>query len=89
MIHQPTDRQKWFLDRIGKTIHRNSYCNCPSCQQIMEHGLVIADEQHADYLAGFEAETHMEGEGNPVHYFDSKEQVEEWLKTLPNGLDKR
>lgn len=82
MIHQPTERQKWFLARIGKAVYRNSFCDCPSCQHVMEHGLVIQDEQHADYISGFEAESH--AEGNPVHYFDSRQEVEDWLKTLPN-----
>jgi hypothetical protein len=81
LIHQPTERQKWFLSRVGKRVYRNSFCDCALCNQIIEHGLIITDEEHAGYLAGFEAESH--AEGNPVHYFDSREEVDKWLATLP------
>jgi hypothetical protein len=79
MSRKHSEREKWFFQRIGSTVFRNSFCNCAACQKIMENGLVIADEQHADYVASFEAESHIEG--TPVKYFDTKDEVNEWLKS--------
>jgi len=42
---------QWFIDRIGKTIYRNKVkCDCESCKKGTEHGIVISDKTHADYL---------------------------------------
>ena len=88
MIHQPTDRQKWFRERIEKIVWRNeTSCKCAICKNVFENGLYIQDLFHADYVYDCECESN--GEGTPLRYFDSKEQVDEWLKSLPNGLDKR
>lgn len=43
--------KEWFLERIGKRIYRDkSSCPCQVCLEVFKNGLVIADEQHADYL---------------------------------------
>ena len=41
----------WFLRRQGKRIYRltNFKC-CRTCDDVYEHGLVVRDELHADYL---------------------------------------
>jgi hypothetical protein len=42
---------KWFVDRIWKTVYRNKWtCKCMSCKDTEENGLVIYDENHANYL---------------------------------------
>lgn len=81
MIHQLTERQKWFADRVGKWIYRNTHgCNCQSCKNVLENGIFINDEQHASYC--YDIECDFNREGTPLRYFDTKEQVNEWLKSI-------
>lgn len=43
--------KQWFLNRIGKRIYRDDAgCPCFHCKEVFEQGLVIRDDQHADYL---------------------------------------
>jgi hypothetical protein len=43
--------KQWFIDRIGKRIYRkNNICNCPTCLQVHQVGLIITDKDHAIYL---------------------------------------
>jgi hypothetical protein len=43
---------EWFIERIGKRIYRDSQRECCShCTKVEKEGLIIYDEQHADYLA--------------------------------------
>lgn len=47
MIHT----KKWFLTRRKKRIFRDdNKCGCLGCKEVLENGLVIHDEQHAEYL---------------------------------------
>ena len=42
---------KWFLNRVGKRVFRLTYFKCcPTCQDVFDNGMVIFDEQSADYL---------------------------------------
>ena len=43
--------EKWFINRIGKRIYRDK-CSCPchTCIRNWKEGLIVHDEQHADYL---------------------------------------
>lgn len=42
---------KWFTNRIGQTIYRGkTSCPCGTCAEVLEKGLKILDEQHAEYL---------------------------------------
>ena len=67
------DREKWFIDRIGKRVFRNkTSCNCDTCQKIYENGLVISDKNHAQYLYDMEGMYALEGV--KLKYFDSKEE---------------
>ncbi len=46
--------KEWFVERIGKRIYRDMQGEedcCNSCADITTNGLVVADENHADYLA--------------------------------------
>jgi hypothetical protein len=45
---------KWFMDRIGKIVYRNtlhghSKC-CETCKKASEFGIFIKDKVHAEYL---------------------------------------
>ena len=69
------EREKWFTDRIGKRIYRNeNSCTCEVCKGVGNHGLVIFDRTHAQYLQGAECEL-------GVYYFDTPEEVEEYMKS--------
>lgn len=58
------NKKQWFLDRIGKTIYRDSVgCQCETCINVGKHGLTITDELHADYLTVI----HFEG---GIGYYD-------------------
>lgn len=77
-----TERQKWFIGKIGSILFRNDNgCNCDVCKHILDHGLMVNDVTHAKYLCDIEAESN--AERTPLKYFDTKEERDEWLKTLP------
>lgn len=83
MIHQPTERQKWFESRIGKFLFRNGNgCRCVMCLRVKEEGVFVTELLHARYL--YDNECDYNREGTPLRYFDTKEDLNEWLKTLPN-----
>jgi hypothetical protein len=51
MITIEVHDEQWFIDRIGKRIYRkNNICNCPTCWNVYEEGLIITDKDHAIYL---------------------------------------
>lgn len=61
--------KQWFLDRIGKRIYRDkSTCTCPTCANVEENGLVIADEKDADYL--FNVQNDFANDGDYLNYRD-------------------
>jgi hypothetical protein len=63
---------KWFLERIGKRIYRDSDgCHCRTCNDIVRKGLVIADKNHAQYLAEVDAE--FAESGTHLNYKDKKD----------------
>ena len=75
-----TERNQWFRDRIEKKIFRNeTTCTCAICKDVFENGLYVHDMFHADYI--YECEYESNGEGFPLRYFDTKEELNEWLKT--------
>jgi hypothetical protein len=76
-----TEREQWFIDRIGKTIFRNKdTCPCAVCERVYQEGLTIDDELHARYVADVEGMSN--AEGTPLRYFDTKEEVLEFEKCL-------
>lgn len=78
---QRKQRQQWFIDRIGKRVFRNDTgCECPSCKNTAKKGMIISDEMHAHYL--YSVESDFNAGRFPMQYFDTKEEVEQWLKTL-------
>lgn len=42
--------KKWFINRIGKRIFRDWFKCCKHCDEVAENGLIVSDEQHADYI---------------------------------------
>lgn len=82
MTHQPTERYKWFQSKVGSTLYRSANgCSCLHCLKAQEYGIFVTDKQHASYLYDFECDYNREG--TPLRYFDSRQEVEDWLKTLP------
>lgn len=72
-----TEREQFFRDRVGKRIYRNDNgCPCPICVSVLEKGLIVTDEYHADYL--YDTESEYSGEGHPLRYFDTKEEATEF-----------
>lgn len=43
---------QWFKDRVGKRIYRwtKTTCDCAICSNVLDVGLIIDDEIHAQYL---------------------------------------
>lgn len=63
-----TDREKWFLQRVGKKLYRTQNgCKCNICVNTYQNGLLIEDELHASYLVEIEREL-------KCTYYDSKEE---------------
>ena len=76
-----SDREQWFLDRIGKTVWRNrTSCKCHVCDRVYKEGLHISEEMHAYYLCDMEAAAN--AEGVPLKYFDTKEERDQFEKEL-------
>jgi len=49
-MYKPQPLQ-FFLDNIGHRIYRDKgSCQCKTCQDVEENGMIILDEQHAWYL---------------------------------------
>ena len=41
----------WFKKRVGKKIYRDSnHCSCSTCSDVLENGIFIYNENHAEYL---------------------------------------
>ena len=58
----------FFTTRIGKRIYRDKLsCKCDDCQEVKEDGLVIMDQQHAEYL-------HMVSNDMMIEYRDNKKK---------------
>ncbi len=66
---------QWFTDRIGKRVFRPDHgCSCSSCRRIAEEGIIIEDEEHAQYLYDWDD---YRSEDGTVHivYADTKEEL--------------
>lgn len=78
------EREQWFLDRIGKRVFRNNYCDCAVCKNVYENGLILGDKYHALYC--YDHERDFTADGHPLKYFDTKEEVFAFEKTIPNEV---
>jgi hypothetical protein len=73
-----SEREKWFIDRIGKVVYRNkTSCTCSVCADVADNGLIIHDLAHALYLEEIEGMYNLEG--HPLKYCDTKEEVTEFI----------
>lgn len=77
------NRKQWFIDRIGKRVYRGMVsCPCESCQKAGKEGLVISDNDHANYLYDRERELGLK-------YYDSLEEVKnnknETIQSISKG----
>jgi hypothetical protein len=78
-MKQLNEREQWFHDRIGKVVYRNDNgCHCDCCQAIRKYGITILDRLSAIYL--YDCELEFTGEGHPLRYFDTLDEVEEFEK---------
>lgn len=51
-----------FISAVGLRVFRdNSLCLCPSCEDVFKNGIVVKDEQHAQYLFDIQNEFAAEG----------------------------
>lgn len=50
--------KEWFVERIGKRIYRDStHCvGCRGCENVENNGLIVGDEEHAEYLATIDSD---------------------------------
>lgn len=52
---------KWFKNRIGKRVYRNDVsCDCTDCKNVTVGGLIISDDQHAEYLYMIQGELNLQ-----------------------------
>lgn len=73
-----SDREQWFMDRIGKRIWRNETgCECEICAHIYKEGIIFTGEYHAGFACDMEGCSQ-----GSLKYFDSKEEVTEFEKTV-------
>jgi hypothetical protein len=80
-MREYSDREKWFIERIGKVVYRNATsCRCDICKNVTVNGLIIADHNHALYLSEIEAEYNLDS--HPLRYCDTKEEVTEFINQL-------
>ena len=60
--------KEWFNKRIGKRVYRDDNgCKCDTCGRIVKEGIVIEDDQQAEYLFDVQRET-----GKDVDYRDKE-----------------
>lgn len=83
MSRAATEREQWFVDRIGKKVFRTPMsCKCASCKDVYINGLVIVDEMHASYLCEIEAVDNFEG--GFLRYFDTEKERDDYEKHYAN-----
>ncbi len=69
-----SSRLAFFKKNISKRVFRTrNGCDCVACAFIYEHGVIIRNISHAEYLADQE-------ENRDVKYFTAKEQRDEFVR---------
>lgn len=60
---------EWFNKRIGQKVYRNDNgCPCHACRNVLENGLKIADEGHAEHL--YDVQSEYMWDGIDLNYHD-------------------
>ncbi len=72
-----TNRQQWFMDRIGKRVYLSSCCSCGICKSMESKGVSISSGSDAKYF--FEEESETEG---AFRFFDTPEEVLEFKQNI-------
>ena len=67
-----TQSLEWFKDRVGKRIFRDHHECCTDCTEVAENGLIISDEQQAEYL--FDIQNEFGAEGFELNYRSKKNE---------------
>lgn len=62
--------KEWFLEKVGQRIYRDYHKCCQTCDMIAENGLIVCDNDHADYL--YEIQCAFFDDGLDLHYRDEK-----------------
>lgn len=75
-----SDREQWFIDRIGKRLFRNNYCSCGICESVYDNGIVINNISIALYCCEIESVFTMDG--TPLRYFDTRDEMLEFEKSF-------
>lgn len=74
MQRELTEREKWLIERIGRVVYRpETSCNCGTCKNTYQNGLIIADKNHALYI--YEMELEYTADGIPMQYFDTRQEA--------------
>ena len=67
---------KRFIDRIWKRVYRNANtCDCDTCRDVEKNGVVISDEQHANYLFDCQSDTDIFWEVVPWNEYRDTEEL--------------
>jgi hypothetical protein len=69
MTYKPKTKE-WFRSMIGKKVYRDDHKCCAICERVFNNGMIVADRQHADYLA--EIDSVFANEGIYLNYRDEK-----------------
>lgn len=81
LVNEINEREKWFIERIGKRVFRNEVsCNCEICNHVTHKGIIIHDEMHASYLMMIESD--FTASLMPTRYFDTIEEVKDFIKQI-------
>jgi hypothetical protein len=66
-------RLEWFQSKIGHMLYRHAICSCEHCQSVAKLGIIVRDENHAQYLYEIEG-TGYQGESK-LRYFETMEEA--------------
>lgn len=81
MSREISPREEWFRSKVGQRLFRNhNGCSCEVCQHVLDNGLIVENPLHATYL--YDNECDYTNEGNPLRYFDTKEEATEFSVNL-------
>lgn len=79
-MRELSERGLWFRAHIGQRLWRNNYCPCEICKSIYENGIVITDENEADYC--YDNECDFTAGGDLLRYFETREERDAYEKTI-------
>lgn len=61
-MKQNIKSKEWFVENIGERVYRDSDdCECATCRDVVKNGLIIANEEHVEYLYMIQGDYFAEG----------------------------